>query len=61
MGKYNPEVNPTDVNSILRRLNSDEDFKINFTEFAHNISPMMPGFTPEGCISNPVDLDLPTG
>jgi hypothetical protein len=20
---------------------------------------MMPGFTPEGCISNPVDLDLP--
>lgn len=59
MKKYNSETCPEEVNSILRRLNSDEDFKISFREFSHNISPMMPGFTPEGCISKPVDLDLP--
>jgi len=41
MTKYDPDCNTTAINSILRRLNNDEDFKINFAEFGVNITPTL--------------------
>ena len=46
MVKYDREnINTCTINSILRRLNNDEDFKINFDEFGKNITPTLQGFT----------------
>lgn len=33
--KYNHKVTGSDINAILRRLNTDEDFKIDFREFSN--------------------------
>jgi hypothetical protein len=42
MSKFNKEfVNTCTVNAVLRRLNKDEDFKINFREFAEAITPTL--------------------
>lgn len=42
MSKFNKEfVNTCTVNAVLRRLNNDEDFKINFREFAMAITPIL--------------------
>ena len=45
MYKFNKDINQCDVNAVLRRLNLDEDFKINFREFAAAINPVQQGFT----------------
>jgi hypothetical protein len=42
--KYNQKVNGSDINAILRRMNTDEDFKIDFREFCTYICPKVPGF-----------------
>jgi hypothetical protein len=60
MIKYDKGTDQKTVNSILRRLNSDEDFKIDFNEFSMNISPVLQGFTPDGCTTPATDLKLPT-
>lgn len=44
MVKYNRDINTCTINAILRRLNNDEDFKINFREFSQNITPTLQGF-----------------
>jgi len=47
MSKYDKErtlTNTGSINAILRRLNDNEDFKIDFQEFAKNITPTLPGF-----------------
>lgn len=41
MIKFNREINTCTINAILRRLNEDEDFKINFREFSSNINPTL--------------------
>ena len=51
MKKYDPKVNNSHINSVLRRLNEDEDFKISYVEFADNIAPKMQGFEQKGCTS----------
>jgi len=51
MKKYNHTINTSEVNAVLRRLNNDENFKIDFREFCQNMSPLMPGYTPEACIT----------
>lgn len=60
MIKYDKGTDQKTVNSVLRRLNSDEDFKIDFNEFSMNISPVLQGFTPDGCTTPATDLKLPT-
>ena len=59
MQKFDPDVNTSAVNAILRRLNNDEDFKINFTEFGQNITPTLQGFTEAGCITHKPPLEIP--
>jgi Ca2+-binding EF-hand superfamily protein len=59
MYKFSRDINTCTINAILRRLNNDEDFKINFEEFALNITPILQGFTEEGCISKKTPLNLP--
>jgi len=59
MRKYNHKVNGSDINAILRRMNSDEDFKIDFREFCAYICPAIPGFENEACLSKQEDLKLP--
>ena len=39
MYKYDRDITKCHVNAILRRLNNDEDFKVNFKEFKHHITP----------------------
>lgn len=60
MIKYNPDINSSDVNAILRRLNKDEDFKINFREFAAAINPTQQGFTQQGCVTRKTPLNIPS-
>ena len=47
------------VNAILRRINQDEDAKIEFPEFGEYITPVMQGFNKLGCKDPPVDLKIP--
>ena len=56
MRKYDQDANTATVNAVLRRINTNEDFKISFREFSSNITPMMPGFKPQGCISRKTAL-----
>lgn len=58
--KFDKTCDQKTVNAILRRMNSDEDFKIDFTEFSLNITPVLQGYTPDGCITPETDLKLPT-
>ena len=47
VARYDKEAllaNQGSIAAILRRLNDNEDFRIDFREFARNISPMLPGF-----------------
>jgi hypothetical protein len=61
MSKFNKEfVNTCTVNAVLRRLNKDEDFKINFREFAEAITPTLQGFNQQGCVSKKTPLNIPT-
>ena len=61
MHKFNKEfVNTCTVNAVLRRLNKDEDFKINFKEFTYAITPTLQGFSQQGCISKKAPLNIPT-
>lgn len=57
--KYNSRVSGSDINAILRRMNSDEDFKIDFREFCQYINPLYPGFNQKACKSKQEDLKLP--
>ena len=41
-------------------MNSDEDFKIDFIEFTQNITPVLQGFTQDGCATRPTILNIPT-
>jgi len=41
MKKFDKDIDTKKINSILRRMNSDEDFKIDFTEFSQNITPII--------------------
>ena len=41
MKKYDKLIDTKKVNAVLRRLNSDEDFKIDFNEFTLNITPVI--------------------
>ena len=59
MKKYDPNVNNTHVNSILRRLNEDEDFKISYVEFSKNISPTLQGFEEKGCTTTKTKIEIP--
>lgn len=59
MKKYNQKVNGSDVNAILRRMNTDEDFKIDFREFSTYICPSIQGFDNRACLTKQEDLDLP--
>lgn len=59
MVKFDKSITNPLVNAILRRMNSDTDFKINFKEFALNISPNLPEFIPKACLTDPTDIDLP--
>lgn len=61
MSRYDKEVNATAINAILRRMNDNEDFKIDFREFAANITPLQKGFVQDGCITPETDLALPKG
>lgn len=45
MKKFNGEINQNEINALLRRLNADENFKIDFREFCHNLAPIAPGYT----------------
>ena len=56
MRKYDQDANTATINAVLRRINANEDFKISFREFSHNITPMMPGFKPQGCITRKTNL-----
>ena len=47
MKKYNKEVNKPAINAVLRRLDSDNDGKITFKEFAQSITPEYPGLEVE--------------
>ena len=63
MSKYDKErtlTNTGSINAILRRLNDNEDFKIDFQEFAKNITPTLPGFVQHACISRKTELNIPT-
>ena len=44
MKKFNQNLQTSDVNAILRRLNDNEDFKIDFREFVKNLSPQIAGY-----------------
>jgi len=46
MRRYDADANTATINAVLRRMNSNEDFKISFREFSSNITPMLPGFRP---------------
>lgn len=59
MAKFNKQHDAKDVNSVLRRLNSDEDFKISFREFASSICPLVPGYSPEMCATPPFKFERP--
>ena len=41
-------------------MNSDEDFKIDFSEFSQNITPVLQGFNQDGCTTRPTILNIPT-
>ena len=60
MSRYDKDVNQCDVNAVLRRLNKDEDFKIDFREFASSINPTQQGFTQQGCVTRKTPLNIPT-
>ena len=60
MKKYNSNLDTTSVNAILRRLNGDDNFKIDFTEFSIQMSPVIAGYLPEACLTPEVDLNIPT-
>ena len=60
MIRFNRDINTCTINAILRRLNEDEDFKINFREFAKNITPVLQGFNQDGCLSRKTPLNIPT-
>ena len=59
MKKYDPNVNNATVNSILRRLNEDEDFKISFIESSKNICPTLQGFEEKGCTTIKTKIEIP--
>jgi len=40
--KYNKDITKPEINSIIRRLSSDGDDKIDFREFAFSITPIYP-------------------
>jgi Ca2+-binding EF-hand superfamily protein len=41
MRKFDSSIDTKKINSILRRMNRDEDFKIDFTEFTENLTPVL--------------------
>ena len=41
MRKFDSSIDTKKINSILRRMNSDEDFKIDFFEFTENLTPVL--------------------
>lgn len=61
MSRYDKDISAQGVNAILRRLNENEDFKIEFREFSNGLTPMHKGFVQDGCLTPETDLDLPQG
>jgi len=59
MKKYDKDINKCHVNAIIRRLNTDENFKIDFSEFKHHVTPTLPGFNQKGCLTPETKLMLP--
>lgn len=47
MGKWKKEIKKPDINSIIRRMNTNHDGKINFSEFSIGITPEYPGLEHE--------------
>ena len=60
MKKYQARIESEEINSCLRRLNNDENFKIDFREFCENMSPIIPGYTRDACNMAMEDLKIPT-
>lgn len=60
MKKYQTRVQAEEVNAAMRRMNNDENFKIDFREFCENLTPMIPGYRKDQCNMPPVDLKIPT-
>lgn len=60
MHKYDKDITKCHVNAVLRRLNNDEDFKVNFSEFKHHITPTLQGFNQKGCLTPESNLMIPT-
>jgi hypothetical protein len=59
MKKYNDKLNTSGVNAVLRRMNFDEDFKIEFREFSIYLTPVLQGFDDRACLTRKEDLNLP--
>jgi hypothetical protein len=58
--KFDSSCDQAKINAILRRINSDEDFKVDYNEFSLNITPVLQGFNQDGCTTRQTILNLPT-
>lgn len=59
MSKFNSKLNTAMVNAVLRRMNFDEDFKIEYREFTVFITPVTPSYSDHACVSRKQELNLP--
>ena len=48
------------VHAVLRRLNSDENQKLDFREFSAALNPVLRGFTQQGCVTPESIIGAPT-
>ena len=60
MRKYDKDITKCHVNAVLRRLNDNEDFRIDFREFSQHITPKIQGFNQKGCLTPETKLMIPT-